>query len=248
MRVVICEDDALYQESIREKVNLWIQKTGHADTWITVFGSSEDLLERWRRNLKADILFLDIQFHHEMDGMELAQQIRTTDANVLIVFITNSEAYVYEGYTVSALRYLSKPVYYEDIALCLDIAYKHYALTVNDFFILAEPGRKLALSYAEILCFEAQSHYLHIFTAGAGEPVKMHCRLGDVLARVPRALFIPCHRSYIVNLAHVRGLKRSELLLSNGMILPVSKTYVNVLNSAFDSYYQGGETHALDGV
>ena len=58
--------------------------------------------------------------------------------------------------------------------------------------------------------------------------------------KLPQELFIPCHRSYIVNLMHVRCLKRTELFLSDGKRLPVSRPYGNTLNAAFDSYYQEG--------
>ena len=53
--------------------------------------------------------------------LQLAKLIRQTDEDVPIVFVTNYAEYVYQGYTVNALRYLKKPVLESDISPCLDI-------------------------------------------------------------------------------------------------------------------------------
>ena len=42
---------------------------------IRSFASSEEFLEVWARGMNPDLLFLDIQFKFEMDGMELAKQV-----------------------------------------------------------------------------------------------------------------------------------------------------------------------------
>ena len=248
MQVIVCEDDKIYQKSIQEKIARWSKVNHHADVMVRIFSSSEDLLEQWSHGIKADMILLDIMFDNEINGMELAKHIRQTDVYVPIVFITNSEAYIRDGYMVCALRYLSKPVCYDDIAPCLDIAYKQYTLSHNEFFILTEGGNRYAIRHAEILYFEAHSPYLRIFRQDEQE-MKFRYRFADILPKLPQELFIPCHRSYIVNLIHIRGLKRTELLLSNGKILPVSKPYVEILNRAFDAYYQeGGVYHNVDGI
>lgn len=126
MQIVVCEDEQLYQRSIDSKIEQWKLLSEYADVKTKFFSSSEDFMEQWEKGLDADIIFLDILFHHEMNGMTVAKKIRETDQSVPIVFITNSEAYVKEGYQVHAFRYLNKPVCYEDIAQCLDVAYKQH--------------------------------------------------------------------------------------------------------------------------
>ena len=131
MQIIVCEDELLYQKSIDSKIEQWKQASKYANIKKAFFSSSEDFLEQWKKGLNADIILLDILFSHEMDGMALAKRIRETDQSVLIVFITNSEAYVKEGYAVNAFRYLNKPVCYDDIARCLDVAYKQHTIAHN---------------------------------------------------------------------------------------------------------------------
>lgn len=240
MQIIICEDELLYQKSIDTKIEQWKQLYGYADVKKSFFASSEDFLEQWEKGLDADIIFLDILFHYEMDGMTVAKKIRETDPSILIVFITNSEAYLKEGYQVRAFRYLNKPVCYEDIAQCLDVAYQQHTVTHNEYLILTSTGQRLALRYADILYLEARSPYTVIHIQGKKEVTQVRCRFSELLPKLPEEQFVRCHRSYIVNILHVRRILRRELVLSSSENLPVSRPCTESINAVFDSYYQEG--------
>ena len=248
MNIVICEDERLYLKSISEKIQYWTQVHNREDVQILYFSSSEDLMEQWDK-LSADLLFLDIQFANEMNGMELAKHIRKTNGQIPIVFITSLDTFVYEGYTVSALRYLRKPVRYEDIAECMDIAYKQYSLNHNRFFAASEGNHRFLISYQDILYFEARSPYTIVHLKDDQEELKLRMRFSELSPRLSPELFIQCHRSYLVNVAHVRGIKRNELLMSNQDVLPISRPYLAGINQAFDRYYlEGAAGYAVDPV
>ena len=243
MQVVICEDEAQYQKSLGALIERWQQQNGYADVKLNFFASSEDFLEQWEKGLVADILFLDILFGYEMDGMAIAKKIRQSDQSLPIVFITNSEAYVKEGYEVRAFRYLNKPIYYSDIAQCLDVAYKQHTIAHNEYLILMTTGQRLALRYEDILYFEAQSPYTLICVQGKKEAIRIRSRFAELKPRLPEEQFVMCHRSYIVNIIHVRQIMRKELTLSNGTSLPISRACLESVNNVFDSYYQEGGSY-----
>jgi len=240
MVILICEDELCYQESIQENIDRWVQASGHEGIKTLMFSSGEDLLEQWENGLNADILFMDILFQDEMDGMEAAGQIRKRDESLPIVFVTNSEAYAKEGYAVRAFRYLSKPVRYEDIALCLDVAWRQYALAHKGSLTVQDAGARLSIRYEDILFLEAQWPHTLIFRYGDKEPIKLRLRFSDLQNQMPGELFVPCHRSYIVNIMHVRSIRKNELMLSTGQTLPISRAQAGSVNEAFDSYYQKG--------
>ena len=240
MQIIICEDELLYQKSIDSKIEQWKQASEYVNVKKTFFSSSEDFLEQWEKGLNADIIFLDILFSHEMDGMSLAKKIRETDQSVLIVFITNSEAYVKEGYAVNAFRYLNKPVCYDDIARCLDVAYKRHTIAHNKYLIFTSSGQRIALRYESILYLEARSPYTLIHTYEKPDALQVRCRFLELRPKLPEEQFVMCHRSYIVNIIHVRRIRRKELSLSNGALLPISRPCLEAVNTVFDSYYQEG--------
>lgn len=240
VKVFICEDEQVYLKQLQKHIKQWAQSSFHQDTQLTSFASSEDLLENWRKGNSADILFLDILFNNEMNGVEIAKEIRKMDNAVTIVFVTSSETFAKDGYSVRAFRYLIKPVCYDDVALCLNVAYKQYTLAHNEFLIINNAGERIAVRYNEILFIEAQSPHILLHMQGRNDSIKIRCRLSDVKPKLPEELFVQCHRSYIVNIVHVRSIRRNTVTVSSGQELPLSRSLAADVNNAFDNYYQGG--------
>lgn len=56
-----------------------------------------------------DILYLDIDMP-QMSGMELAEKIRETDQDVILIFCTNLQQFALNGYSVGALGFIVKPI------------------------------------------------------------------------------------------------------------------------------------------
>lgn len=240
MQIVVCEDDLSYQKSIGGKIELWQQNSGAVGIKVHYFSSSEDFLEQWDKGMNADILLLDILFGDEIDGMSVAKHIRMMDEALPIVFITHTEAFVREGYEVRAFRYLNKPVCYDDLAQCLDVAYRRHTIARNEYLILSTAGQRTALRYEDILFLEAQSPYTLIYLQEKAEPIRVRSRFTELAPRLPEDQYVMCHRSFIVNVMHIRRVKRKEIMLSNGTLLPISRTCINAVNAAFDSYHQEG--------
>lgn len=159
MHIVICEDESYYSEAIVRAVQKWSKSTQHTDLRCSVTTSSEDLLDRWEKGMRIDLLFLDIEIPGEMNGMALAQTIRSAGNPLSIVFVTNYDRYVYEGYAVNALRYLRKPVRESEIAACLDTAYKHFKLLANDKLVIDFGDQHFALKSSDIIYIDSQAHY-----------------------------------------------------------------------------------------
>ncbi|MDD3212121.1 MAG: LytTR family DNA-binding domain-containing protein [Eubacteriales bacterium] len=239
MHIVICEDEPYYQDVICTAIDKWIKASGNLDVACTCFSSSEEFLTRWENGLSADLLFLDIQIPCELNGMSLAKRIRQRDQTVAIVFVTNFADYVYEGYSVNALRYLKKPVHDEDIFSCMDIAYRRLSLLQQEKLSVICRDQRLALPFSEILYVEMQSHYVRLTIAHSEEKPEVRARLRDFATQLPQQLFVQCHRSYIVNLEHIRRFTRESLTMSNQDSVPISQTFAAELRKQYDWYYIG---------
>lgn len=239
MHVVICEDESYDRDAVFRAVQNWSYSSGHRDIRCSATASSEDLLERWKKGMHMDLLFLDIEIPGELSGMALAQSIRSSGKPLSIVFVTNYDHYVYEGYAVNALRYLRKPVKESEIFACMDAAYKHFELLTDDKFAIDFADQHFALRRSDILYIEARAHYL-IFHLGTIDAMpKLRAKISDALLKLPPEIFVQCHRSFIVNLLYIHRFTKDTVLLSTGQKIPVSQTYFAKLQTAFSRYYQG---------
>ena len=94
MKIVICEDEQMYQKEIVEAIGRWKAASDHEDIELSLFSSSEDLLDHLEHGAEVDLLFVDIQIPGEMNGVELARKIREAHLDMTIVFCTNYSEYV----------------------------------------------------------------------------------------------------------------------------------------------------------
>lgn len=116
LRVAIVEDSA----GDRIRLRSYLEKfSGECDETIriTEFFDGTSFLESYQSDY--DLILLDIEMPHLINGMETAQELRLRDARVLHIFITNVAQYARNGYEVDALDYMIKPVNYYAFALKL---------------------------------------------------------------------------------------------------------------------------------
>ncbi|MCW0599800.1 response regulator, partial [Clostridioides difficile] len=105
-KIAICEDEKVQVEKICEILKKFELNEGiklNVDT----FSSGEELIEN--KFEKYDIVFLDIKMK-KLTGIETSKIIRKSSEKIKIIFITALEQYWPEGYTVSAYRYILKPI------------------------------------------------------------------------------------------------------------------------------------------
>jgi diguanylate cyclase len=94
----------------------------------------------------------------------------------------------------------------------------------------------------EVVAVHANAHYTYIFDGTA----KLFCPLaiGDVESRLDRARFVRVHRSHIVNIDRIVGLKRAgdsglvELAASDRYAVPVARSRVGWLKSRIGSKFE----------
>ena len=96
-----------------------------------------------------DILYLDIDMP-QMSGMELAEKIRETDQDVILIFCTNLQQFALNGYSVGALGFIVKPIQWYSfhiwlvLTILLDVSYKRGKPDLNTLFQYNMPLRALA--------------------------------------------------------------------------------------------------------
>ena len=96
-----------------------------------------------------DILYLDIDMP-QMSGMGLAEKIRETDQDVVLIFCTNLQQFALNGYSVGALGFIVKPIQWYSfhiwlvLTILLDVSYKRGKPDLNILFQYNMPLRALA--------------------------------------------------------------------------------------------------------
>ena len=224
-RFAICDDDGDYAEYIGQLAARWAHQTGAA-VETERFPSAEAFLFRYEERRDFDVLLLDIEMTG-MDGVELARAVRRDDDDVQIVFITGYTDYIAEGYEVSALHYLTKPVNEDKLFQVLTRAVGR--LRRNEPALTLElPGEVVRLPLGKIRWLEVLHNYV---TVHAEQDYTVKRPLGE-LEKELDSRFFRVGRSYILNLTFIQRVTRAEAELSTGERVPLPRGQYDKLNRA----------------
>ena len=145
---------------------------------------------------------------------------------------------------MQAFRYLLKPVT-EDTLFPLLEELQAMRGQEKPHLLLSLGGETQKLFLSDLLFVESDNHYLTLHTAAGTETFKKNLsEFREELSAAWQAsggtgeCFAAAHRSYLVNLAHVERITRTECLLSDGTKIPVSRGCYASLNHAFLQFYR----------
>jgi len=198
-------------------------------------GSGAEALAEIRR-AKPDLVFLDVQMP-ECDGFDVLEMLGK-DLPPALVFVTAYDQHALRAFEAGALDYLLKPFDNARFALALGRARDRIANNRNlprtERLAVKSAGRISFVKISEIDWIEAADYYacLHVGT-------KTHLlrrSLSELEGELDSTVFCRIHRSTIVNLDRVEGLRLSvdgeyEVLLQNSTRLRLSRRYRKQLQS-----------------
>ena len=236
-KIAICDDREADARYVASAVNRWADSSQVAAE-IQIFPSGESFWFHYEEEKDFDILLLDIEME-AISGVELARRIRRDNDGVQIIFITGFSDFMSEGYEVSALHYLMKPVSHEKLREVLDRA----AVILNkreESLIFSVDGEALRVAVGDIVCVEAFAHDCSLTTVKTNFRVKMSITAVEkLLVEKAQGEFVRCHRSYIVGIKYIKSIKKADITLDNGMVIPLSRGNYQEVNQAFIRYFKG---------
>ena len=198
LKIAICDDEM----SQRRQLQFIIDKT-RPGTEIHLFDSGESFLASFRPGF-YDLIFMDILMPG-MGGVDATSKIRSIDASVPIVFATSSQDHAMEGYKNRVIRYLMKPFDPVEVGEVLDLAAQMKG--VQGGVSVRVGGKDMNFPFEKICYVEQSSHTLYIHMAN-GATIQLTGKLDDIEAQTPDDSFMRCHKSYLVNLAHVKQVDK----------------------------------------
>lgn len=232
MRIAYCEDEQAQAELCLALIRRWSEEAGQVCT-ADRFSSAEQLLFSLdgSATVPYDLLLLDISMAG-MDGFSLARRLRSRDGKVRIAFLTADPSHVFEGYELSAWRYLLKPLRYEQIAEMLSALARDLGRE-SPYVLLEIAGERRRIYTGDILFLEVCGHYSTLHCRHECLTVKLgFAQLLDALNGAENK-FVRCHRSAAVNVAQLQRVGREDCLLTGGQALPISRGMYKALNEAF---------------
>ena len=218
MKVAICDDD---KNDIRKLTKLLEQydEEKHVGFSVVEYESGTVLLKNLRHGDDADIIFLDINMD-DMDGLTVAKRIREKMEDVPIVLVTAYMNYALDGYKVKASRFLIKDDLDNTFVECMDHICGELLRKSKDIMLLCVEG-EVRLKASDIVLIEILGHKSMIRLSD--QTYQIYEKL-DVLEKKLKGFgFLRVHKSFIVNMGHIRSINNYIMTLDDGRQIPVPK-------------------------
>ena len=216
INIAICDDEKYILDKIKKLVFDFFHRK-NVEITVSQFGSGEELL---RHNKNIDILFLDIQMDG-IDGMETARKMRSQNYKGYLIFITVLKEMVFQSFEVQAYDYLVKPIEEECFEKTMERLFSAMQ-NAKDASLLVQKGYESnIIAFDDIVFCEIidSDISLHLKTE---EVIDYYDSIENLETKLD-GRFFKCHRSYLINLSHLKSYKNGMAYMINDKQIPVSR-------------------------
>lgn len=234
IRIAICDDEP---DSILRNKEILQECTGRvkciADT-ITYSNGEMLLSDILEDNFFLDLILLDIEMPN-ISGMEIVQSIKPKLPNVRVIFITSHIKYAIDSFELSIFRYVPKNDLEKRLTYAVTDALKLIMLENNKNYMVVTANRMEKVSFQDILYIQREGKNSAITTFNG--VIKVRKSLQSVREELDAEEFIFIERGCIVNLIQVTNIKNSMIYLKNQIELPISRSHLQEVKIALNSYW-----------
>lgn len=175
---------------------------------------------------KIDLIFLDI----EMPGTNGMDFARTIKGVPYIIFTTAYPEYAIEGYKVSAVDYLLKPLSFDDLNAAVERVAEKMGEQSRDMY-LKENGKLRRVVLEDVMYVKGMSEYIQMYIKGENAPLTTLYRMRQLEEELPTDLFLRVHKSFIVNIHYITAFDSRTAQIGEETI-PIGETYKNIFLEA----------------
>lgn len=240
MNIAIVEDCREHSSILKHYIEEW-SRNQKAKVQITEFANAEQFLFHNEEADSVDAVFMDIQMPG-ISGVELARKLREKNRETAIVFTTGIDDYIAEGYELEAMHYLIKPVSEEKIYLCLDKVVEKKN-SKEQYIVLNGNEDTFRVALSKIWWVSAMGHNSIMAIedeAGNVSRVTVKNSMGYLEKELLQSnIFEKSHRSYMVNLMHIRSISKTDVTMDNNEKVPLSRRMYQNVNESFIKFFAG---------
>ncbi len=207
----------------------------------------------------VDLIYVDINMP-DLNGVEF---VRSLLGRPMVVFTTAYSEYAVEGFRLNAVDYLLKPFSFADFSRSAAKANALSALRRNrpeqpregtdegpsatddaaarerEYLPVKADHKVTLIRTGDIVYLESEGEYVRIHLADRTSITTLF-RLKNMEAALPPENFMRVHRSYIVNLKHIRSYIKGRVYLDNDEQVPIGENYREAFQSCVDRLFGGG--------
>lgn len=226
MKIAICDDEPRILKETKSILEAYLNNSVNHS--VLSFTTSADILTFAKKN-PLDLVFMDIELG-ETTGIETVKKLFLIQPDCQVVYLTNYIDYAVDVYETEHCYYLLKgqlkdrlPDVMKKVETRLEI--------LHERLIIDSKSRKYVIPSSEICYVESDKHLTIVHTST--ETIETAEKLDDVANRLNSAVFVRCHKSYMISLNHIKTYSRQKFTLKQDVEIPISRRYIKSAKESF---------------
>lgn len=173
-----------------------------------------------------------------VNGIDLGKAIRHNDREAQLIYTTTESQFALQAYVVFPINYLIKPVTQQTLFDTLNLAISKLKLDVEQTFNIKTSNSMRVVNVSKISYCEYRKHKVIFYLINGEEIVTKTIResYSEYMSQIlGDKHFIQCHASFVVNMRQIECFTKTNFIMRNGSIIPISsKQYAGVRDSYMD--------------
>ena len=177
------------------------------------------------RKHPVDLMFLDIQMP-DINGIDFYKGLETAP---LLILTTAFPEFAVEGFNINAVDFLLKPISFARFEQAVKKAKETFSVSrqspqsENRYLMVRSEYSLVKIPYAEILYIETLDDYIKIHQEGK-KMVLTIMSLKKAMDKLPPGEFIRVHRSFVVPMKRISGV-RGKVIYLDEIEIPIGKNF-----------------------
>lgn len=183
------------------------------------FNSCDDVL-RYLEHNTINILFLDINMPTKT-GFDLAEKLNQMYPDIIIIFVSAHDNFVYSSFEYSPLRFLRKTHLDEELSGAFVKAVES-CMTREETVTISTTEGDISVRSRDILYFEGQRNYYLVHCTGGA----YRCRgtISQTEELTQNLDFFRIHAAFVVNIANIyKVIGSHSVQMKDGSMLSISQ-------------------------
>jgi len=226
-KIAVCDDVSIDIDNIVKIIKRESNEKNIFGISYFLYKNGNDLLKNIDE--KFDVIFLDIQMEG-MNGSEVAESIRKVDLEVILVFCSGIRVPTVALFRVQPYRYIKKQFIKKDMEAEIQEVLDKMISNSQKYFSTFRNGNSYRINLNHIVCISLLKRGCEInIIADAYEKYrceKIYCEksLKQVYEHILDDRFVYAHNSYVINIEHILKTTRTEVIMSNNIILTIARS------------------------
>lgn len=238
INVLVCDDEKGFLEIIKKEINSIAHKLNdEIDAYF--FSNGIKTLKFILDNKESvDILFLDIDMP-DVTGLKIAEKIRRTNNEIIIIFVSAHEQYVFESLEYNPYRYIRKNKINEEFEKAFMDAYNKILDELTESIIIKTDDGEYRAKLSDIMYFEMNLRHIYFYMKdGSEKKIAGRVTIKELERKLDSEDFIKIHSGCIVNVKYIQEYSGHDITLDNGTKLIVSRTRLAEIKRIISEYWR----------